>query len=48
VPNAWGQQGWTTATLSELSTGELKAALEMAYAHALAKPKRSRAKGRKD
>jgi hypothetical protein len=30
VPNAWGQQGWTTATLSKLGTTELKAALEMA------------------
>jgi hypothetical protein len=48
VPNAWGQQGWTTATLSALSTAELKAALETAYAHALAKPKRGRAKAGKD
>jgi hypothetical protein len=48
VPSAWGQQGWTTATLSALSTGELKAALETAYAHALAKPKRRPTKGKKD
>ena len=41
VPNAWGKQGWTTATLSKLSTAELKAALETAWAHALPKkPKR--------
>jgi len=26
VPNAWGKQGWTTATLSKLSAAELKAA----------------------
>jgi hypothetical protein len=35
IPNAWGRQGWTTATLSKLSVPELKAALEMAYAHAV-------------
>jgi len=41
VPNAWGKQGWTTATLSKLSTAELKAALETAWALALPKkPKR--------
>ena len=36
IPNAWGRQGWTTAKLSELSAGELKSALEMAYAHGAA------------
>jgi hypothetical protein len=35
IPNAWGRQGWTTATLSKLKVAELKAALEMAYQHAL-------------
>lgn len=35
VPNAWGQQGWTTATLANLKTDELKAALATAWAHAL-------------
>jgi hypothetical protein len=35
VPNAWGRQGWTTGTLSKLTTADLKAALEMAWAHAL-------------
>ncbi len=45
VPNAWGRQGWTTATLSALSAAELQSALEMAWAHALPmrpkpKPKR--------
>ena len=49
VPNAWGQQGWTTATLSALSAAELKAALEMAFAHAVPRtPKRRRAKGGND
>ena len=37
VPNAWGKQGWTTATLSALSAAELKSALAMAHAHAVAK-----------
>jgi hypothetical protein len=35
VPNAWGRQGWTTATLAELSAADLRAALEMAWRHAL-------------
>jgi hypothetical protein len=39
VPNAWGRQGWTTAILSELEEGELAAALETAWRHALPKPK---------
>ena len=42
VPNAWGKQGWTTATLSKLSAAELKAALEMAWAHAVEKKKAKR------
>jgi predicted DNA-binding protein (MmcQ/YjbR family) len=41
VPNAWGKQGWTTVTLSGLNAAELKAALEMAWQHALPK-KRAR------
>lgn len=40
IPNGWGAQGWTTATLAALSTGELKAALETAWRHALPKPSR--------
>jgi hypothetical protein len=42
IPNAWGRQGWTTATLAKLSNAELQAALEMAWRHALPKkpPKR--------
>jgi hypothetical protein len=35
VPNAWGRQGWTAATLSKLSSSDLQAALEMAWRHAL-------------
>jgi len=42
VPNAWGKQGWTTATLSKLSAAELKAALETAWAHALPKKPKCR------
>lgn len=34
VPNAWGQQGWSTAKLSALSAADLKAALETAWCHA--------------
>ena len=42
VPNAWGKQGWTTATLAALTTEELAQALEIAWHHALKKPRRSR------
>jgi hypothetical protein len=42
IPNAWGRQGWTTATLSKLKAAELKAALEMAYQHALPVKKKKR------
>jgi hypothetical protein len=41
IPNAWGKQGWTTATLSKLKAAELKHALEMAWRHALPKKKAS-------
>ena len=37
VPNAWGRQGWTTATLAKLTAADLASALEMAWQHALAK-----------
>src|SRR6476659_9476498 len=33
VPNAWGKQGWTVATLAALSTAELKEVLEAAWRH---------------
>jgi hypothetical protein len=38
VPNAWGRQGWTTVTLSEVEPDELASALESAWRDA--KPKR--------
>jgi hypothetical protein len=41
VPGGWGKMGWTTATLAELSTRELKDALELAWQQALPK-KRAR------
>jgi hypothetical protein len=34
VPNAWGKQGWTTATLAKLTDAELKSALQTAWQHA--------------
>lgn len=34
LDNAWGRQGWTTVVLARLSEAELRAALEMAHAHA--------------
>ncbi|AXK83441.1 MmcQ/YjbR family DNA-binding protein [Pseudolabrys taiwanensis] len=39
VPNAWGQQGWTTATLANLKADELKPALTTAWSHATASKK---------
>jgi hypothetical protein len=40
IDNGWGRQGWTTAVLAKLSEAELRAALEMAHAHALPKAKK--------
>ena len=41
VAGGWGRLGWTTATLSELNSADLRAALEMAWRHAVPKsPKR--------
>jgi hypothetical protein len=37
IPNAWGRQGWTTATLSALTVPELTDALQMAWRHGTAK-----------
>jgi len=31
VANAWGKQGWTTASLAELTIPELRQALELAW-----------------
>jgi hypothetical protein len=42
IPNAWGRQGWTTGTLKALSVAELRAALEMAWRHAVKRPVRRR------
>jgi YjbR len=35
VANAWGKQGWTTATLAALTAPELKRALAIAWRHAI-------------
>lgn len=40
VPNAWGKQGWTRATLAALTAAELRDALELASRNALPRPKR--------
>jgi hypothetical protein len=40
VAGGWGRQGWTTATLSELSIAELRQALEMAWRQALPKARK--------
>jgi hypothetical protein len=37
IPNAWGTRGATTAILSGLTAAELRAALELAWQHALPK-----------
>lgn len=42
VPGGWGRMGYTTGILAKLKAAELKAALEMAYAHALPKKKTAR------
>lgn len=46
IDNAWGKQGWTTATLSALSIAELRAALAMAHAHAIKKKKPAKRRAR--
>lgn len=45
IDNGWGRQGWTTVVLAKLSEDELRAALEMAYAHALPTPKKRASRG---
>lgn len=40
VNNAWGRSGWTTMTLGPASEDDLRAALAMAHAHAVGKPRR--------
>ena len=39
IPNGFGRMGWTTGILANMTRDDLQAALEMAYQHALAKPK---------
>ena len=34
IPNAWGKQGWTSATLAALGEAELESALRAAWAGA--------------
>jgi hypothetical protein len=34
IDNGWGRQGWTTMQLEAATEADVKAALEMAYAHA--------------
>jgi hypothetical protein len=46
IPNAWGRQGWTTGNLAKLKVAELKAALEMAWRHAVPPPRRPRGRRR--
>jgi len=46
VPNAWGKQGSTIATLSRLTAAELKHALEMAWRHAFPKKKQAAARAK--
>lgn len=40
VDNAWGRQGWTTLVLAEADEADLRAALEMAHAHAVSGAKK--------
>jgi hypothetical protein len=40
IDNGWGRQGWTTITLAAATEDELRAALEMAHAHATGPAKR--------
>lgn len=42
IPNAWGDQGWTTVLLNAIGVKELQAAMKAAWSHA-----QPRKKGRK-
>lgn len=42
IDNAWGRQGWTTLLLQPATGDDLRAAIEMAYAHAIVGPSRKR------
>lgn len=39
VPKAWGRQGWTAVQLARLDGRELASVLEMAWKHALPRPR---------
>jgi len=45
IPNGWGRQGWTVATLSALSIAELKAALATAHANGTKLKKTAKRRG---
>jgi hypothetical protein len=40
IDNGWGRQGWTTMLLGPATHDDIRAAIEMAYAHAVAGPAR--------
>ena len=42
IPNKWGAQGWTIATLSALKPDELRVALESAWRHQADRPRKRR------
>ena len=42
IQNAWGRKGWTTILLEKLNGAELRAALEMAWQHALPRQRKRR------
>ena len=44
VDNAWGRQGWTTVILERIDGDELRAVLELAWRHALPRPRGTRAR----
>ena len=43
VPGGWGRMGFTTVRLAALDERELAAALEMAWRHALPRPRKRKA-----
>ena len=42
IDNGWGRQGWTTMWLAAATEDDVKAALAMAYAHAVGPAKKKR------
>jgi hypothetical protein len=44
IPNAWGRQGWTTATLSKLKVAELRDLIETAWRYGAEKKPAKRRK----